>query len=222
MPGNSGRTAILLGATGLVGSTCLQGLLANPAYSRVIVFGRRPLGGHHAILEQLVVDFDQLAAHAVLMEGDDLYLCLGTTRRKAGSKEAFHRVDYTYTVEAARLGAQRGMTKLLLVSALGANARSFFFYNHIKGEAEEAVRILPFREVHIFRPSLLLGERNDSRPFERAAIVLSRGMGFLWSGPLRKYRPVTAEDVAHAMISSALGEQPGVHIHENDTLHRAP
>lgn len=221
MPRDSGRTAILLGATGLVGSTCLQGLLASSAYARVTVLGRRQLGGQHPKLEQHVVDFDQLAAHAALWGGDDLYLCLGTTRRKAGSKEAFRRVDFDYTVGAARLGAERGMSKLLLVSALGADAHSSFFYNRVKGEAEEAVRSLPFREVHIFRPSLLLGERNDSRPMERAAIAVSRGMGFLWSGPLRKYRPVTAEDVAEAMIARALGEQPGVHVHENNTLHRA-
>jgi uncharacterized protein YbjT (DUF2867 family) len=221
MSGDTRRTAILLGATGLVGSTCLQGLLSNPAYARVIVLGRRRLGGQHPKLEQHVFDFDQLAAHASLLEGDDLYVCLGTTRRKAGSKEAFRRVDFDYTVEAARLGAERGMAKLLLVSALGADARSSFFYNRVKGEAEEAVRSLPFREVHIFRPSLLLGERNDSRPMERAAIAVARGMGFLWSGPLRKYRPVTAEDVADAMIARALGEQPGVHVHENDALHRA-
>lgn len=220
MPRDSGRTAILLGATGLVGSTCLQGLLANPAYTRVVVLGRRLLGGQHSKLEQHVLDLDQLAAHAPLLGGDDLYLCLGTTRRKAGSKEAFRHVDYDYTVEAARLGAARGMTKLLLVSALGADAHSSFFYNRVKGETEEAVRSLPFRAVHIFRPSLLLGERNDSRPFERVAVAMSRGMGFLWSGPLRKYRPVTAEDVAEAMIAHALGEQAGVHIHENDALHR--
>lgn len=215
---SDGRTAIVLGATGLVGGACLDRLLDEGAYRRVVAPVRRPLGRTHAQLEAPVIDFDDIEAHAAHLRGDDLYACLGTTMRKAGSREAFYRVDHTYTVEAARVARREGVKRLLLVSALGADRGSLFYYNRVKGEIEEAVRELGFPELHVFRPSVLVGERSESRPGERAAVAVMRGLGFVLRGPLRRYRPVAAGDVARAMVQSALAGSPGMHVHESEAL----
>ncbi|HVF87991.1 MAG TPA: hypothetical protein VM866_10390, partial [Pyrinomonadaceae bacterium] len=163
------RSALLVGATGLVGGHCLNLLLEDAAYQKVVVLGRRMLPVGHRKLEQHIIDFDQLTDYARLIYGQDVFCCLGTTIKKAGSQEAFRRVDFTYPHEVARVAAGNGAEQMLLVSALGADARSRVFYNRVKGETEEAVSKLPFGGVQIFRPSLLLGERQEVRRGEQIA-----------------------------------------------------
>jgi uncharacterized protein YbjT (DUF2867 family) len=214
----SGRTAILLGATGLVGGHCLELLLESELYAQVVSIGRRRLGREHARLRQELVDFERLDQHAQLFRGDDLYCCLGTTIKKAGTKEAFRRVDFEYVAEAARVACSAGGRQFLLVSAMGADPRSRIFYNRTKGEAEEAVEKFPFRGVQIFRPSLLLGERAEFRYGERVAEKVMKLFAPFMVGGLRKYRPVRASDVAKAMIRVA-GQQPaGTNVFESDRI----
>ena len=167
---------------------------------------------------QRVVNFDRLAELGDLPRVDDVFCCLGTTMKRAGSEEAFRRVDFTYVHELARLASRHGASRFLLVSALGANSRSRVFYNRVKGEVEEAVRKLPFDGVHIFRPSLLLGERRESRPGERFAILAARALGFMFVGPLGRYRPIAARAVAVAMIRIAKDAARGVHVYESDRI----
>ena len=212
------RTALLLGATGLVGSHCLELLLNDSAYGKVIVLVRRPVSHKHARLEQHVIDFERLADFASLMRADDLFSCLGTTIKKAGSKDNFRRVDFTYQYETARLAREQGAKQLLLVSALGADPHSAIFYNRVKGELEEAVSKLTFDAVNIFRPSLLLGERAEFRLGERVAELPMRYVSFLMVGPLAKYRPVTARAVAAAMLKIAKEQRTGVNIFESDQI----
>jgi uncharacterized protein YbjT (DUF2867 family) len=212
------RSALLLGATGLVGGHCLELLLAEPAYARLVVLTRRPLEREHPKLAQHIVDFDRLAEHAALFAVDDVFCCLGTTIRRAGSQDAFRKVDRLYPHEAARLALEQGARQFLLVSAVGADPTSRVFYNRVKGEVEMAVQALAFQRVVIVRPSLLLGERAGFRPGERIAEWMSKPLAPLLRGPLARYRPIPARTVARALVRLALEEGMGVRVVESSPL----
>jgi uncharacterized protein YbjT (DUF2867 family) len=212
------RTALLLGASGLIGGHCLDLLLADEFYSRVVAPGRRPLARAHAKLTQHAVNFDDLAAHAALLRADDVFCCLGTTIKRAGSQEAFRKVDFTYPAECARLARREGAQQFLLVSSLGANARSAVFYSRVKGEVEAAIAAVGFEAVQIFRPSLLTGERAERRTGEVVAGKFADVFSFAFAGPLRKYRPIAARAVAAAMVNLAKRRPPGVNIYESDRI----
>ncbi len=195
------KHALLAGATGLVGERCLARLLDHPAYSRVTVFSRRPLALSHEKLRVELVDFDALRS---LDEGcEDIFCCLGTTIRKAGSQEAFRRVDHDYPLALARLGRAAGARQFLLVSALGADANSSIFYSRVKGETEHDIAATGLPKVVFMRPSLLLGERREHRAGEGVGIFVGRLIAPMLLGPLRIYRPIPADDVAAAMLYAA-------------------
>ncbi len=212
------RTALLLGATGLVGRHCLDLLLADAAYEAVVTLGRRPLRRSHPKLTHHVVDFDRLADAASLIEARDVFCCLGTTMKKAGSKEAFRKVDFDYPVAAARIAAANGAEQYLLVSALGADARSRFFYNRVKGEVEEAIGAFPFDGVYVLRPSLITGDREEARAGEQVSEWVLKALSFVLRGPLRKYRPIEARTIARAMVAMAKGRPGGLRVIESDQI----
>ncbi len=212
------KSALLLGASGLVGGHCLQLLLEDEAYAKVAVWVRKPLALRHPQLEQLVVDFARLESYAELAKANDVFCCLGTTIKKAGSQEAFRQVDFTYPLEIAKIAAANGAEQFLLVSSLGANPKSAIFYSRVKGEVEAAITPLPFRAIHIFRPSLLLGERQEMRLGEKIGEKVAGAFSFLLSGPLRKYRPIHARVVAAAMIAVAKQNLAGVNIFESERI----
>jgi uncharacterized protein YbjT (DUF2867 family) len=202
-----------------VGGELLQILLASQAYGKVTALVRRPLPLTHPKLEQRVTDWDHLEDQADAFAVDDLFCCLGTTIKKAGSQAAFRKVDFDYPVALARLGKAQGLSQYLIVTAMGADAHSSIFYNRVKGEVEEAVGAVGLPSVQIFRPSLLLGDRPEFRFGERVAAVISRGMAPLMGGGLRKYRPIEGRTVAEAMCRAALsGAQPGVRIYRSDEI----
>ena len=213
-----GRSALVLGATGLVGGLCLDLLLEDPAWSRVAVLARRPSGRTHPRLAEVVADFERLEAHAEAFAVDAVFCCLGTTIRKAGSQEAFLRVDHDYPVAAARLASARGARRFLLVTALGADAGSRVFYNRVKGEVERDVSALPFEGVALLRPSLILGDRAERRTAEALAQRLAPLAAPLLVGPLRKYRAIDATAVARAMVRLAKDGFRGVRVVENDEI----
>lgn len=206
------RKALLLGASGLVGGHCLGYLLADDFYSRVNILVRRELPIHHPKLVQHPVDFDRLENHAAVLCGDDVFCCLGTTIAKAGSREAFRRVDFGYPVKIAGLALKGGAKQFLLVSALGADAGSPIFYNRVKGQVEEAIDHCGFETLHIFRPALLTGKRVERRPIEDLGRMLSRLFPFVFSGPLKKFRPIAAEALAYAMVEIAREQWQGRHV----------
>ena len=147
-----------------------------------------------------------------------MFCCLGTTMKKAGSKDAFYKVDFTYSNEIARLTAANQCQQFLLVSAIGAYSNSVFFYNKVKGQLEEAVKHYPFESIHIFRPAVLVGEREESRFGEGLAIKLGSAFNFLTSGVLLKYRPIEGKKVALAMVKKALAAEEGIHTYESDDI----
>ena len=212
------RTALLVGATGLVGGHCLRQLLADDAWSEVVVLARRRLAASHPKLVARLVDFDRLGQLSGFPRVTDVFCALGTTIAKAGSQPEFFKVDFTYVVETARLAAVSGARQFLLVSAVGADRSSSIFYSRVKGETEEAVRKLPLPGIQIFRPSILAGERSESRPFERVGLAAFSAVSFAMVGPLRRYRPVAADDVARAMLEVARREIPGVNVYDSDRI----
>ena len=215
-----GRTALVAGASGLVGGHVLRCLLEDPEYERVTVLARRDLPIAHKKLEQRVLAFDRLAQMADFPRVHDVFCCLGTTIKRAGSQEAFRKVDHALVVELARVAVRHRASQFLLVTALGADPRSRVFYNRVKGEVEEAVRRFAFDAIHIFRPSLLLGKRTESRPAERMAVMVSPLIAWAFVGPLARYRPIKAERVARAMVRTARQATRGVHVHESDEIRR--
>jgi uncharacterized protein YbjT (DUF2867 family) len=214
------KTALLFGATGLIGGYCLNFLLASPAYNKVKVFTRKELDFDNEKLEQHKIDFDKLENYKDLIKGDDVFCCLGTTMRKAGNKEAFRKVDYDYGFQIAKIAEKQGVNQFLLVSSVGADADSVFFYNQVKGELEDAVKKMDFWSTHIFQPSVLLGKRNENRWGEQLAGRLAKGFDFLTGGLLTKYSPVEAEVVAKAMVVAAQGLDSGLQIYPSHILQK--
>lgn len=207
------RTALIAGASGLVGQRLLRRLLDSPRYTKVKVLTRRPLNYEEGRLEPLLTDFEDLGALNGLLAADDVYCCLGTTLRKAGSRAAFERVDYHMVVDLARATAALGAKQFLVVSAVGASKRSPAFYSRVKARMEEAVSDAGFAAVHIVRPSLLLGHRAESRPAEDLAQRVAPLIAPLFWGPFLKYRPVNVDEVAEAMEKLAAGGKSGAHVH---------
>ncbi|PCJ69237.1 MAG: oxidoreductase [Rhodobiaceae bacterium] len=197
-------TALIAGATGLVGGHLLEYLLASPRHSRVVAVTRQPLELTHDKLNNLVVDFDDLedGIRATGIKTDEAYCALGTTIKKAGSQAAFRKVDFDYETAFARASLEAGAKRFALVSAVGASASSSIFYSRVKGETEEAIRAMGFPALHIFQPGVLLGQRGEARPAEQLAIAVTPILNLGLQGPLRKYRGIAAADVAKAMLAA--------------------
>ena len=211
------RTALVAGATGLVGSQLVTTLLEDERYETVKAITRKPLNRTHPRLENHVIDFDVMSQYVDELKADDIFCCLGTTMKTAGSKEAFEKVDYHYPLELAKRCKELGATQYLLVSALGANLRASVYYNRVKGRVEEAVKLVGFESTHIFRPSLLVGPREEYRSGEAAAKWFFRNFGFLVPS---KYKAIASIKVARAMAHFARSGERGVHIHESVTLQK--
>ncbi|MBJ6110781.1 NAD-dependent epimerase/dehydratase family protein [Hymenobacter sp. BT523] len=216
------KTALLAGATGLIGSQLLPLLLDSGRYAKVIVVGRKAVPTIHPKLVQVTTELDQLEDVRLKLIADDVYCCLGTTMAQAGSKEAFYKVDYLYVVRLAAVATANFASQFMVVSSMGADAESRIYYSRVKGEMEAAVRQTPFRAIHIFRPSLLLGERARPRLGERIGAVVLGLLRPLLRGPLLKYRPVTGATVAAAMLRAAEEDGGGVRVHESDELATGP
>jgi len=212
------RTALLAGATGLVGSHVLDLLLADGEWTQVVTVGRRSVPVRHAKLEQRILDLGALEAVADLPHADDVFCCLGTTMRQAGSEEAFRRVDHDFVLALARAGVRVGARQFLLVSAIGADPQSRVFYSRVKGETEAAVRKLPYRAVQIFRPGLLLGKRAEFRLGERIAMLGAPLVQPLLVSRLRRFRSIKASDVARAMVRVAREAPRGPNVWEYDGM----
>lgn len=212
------RTALLLGATGLVGSHVLRLLAHDDRWSQVVTLGRRPMDLVSANHEHHVLDFDHMTEHAEWFACDDVFCCLGTTAKQTPNTDAYRRVDLGYPFTAAQLAQSQGATQYLLVSALGADPSSRIFYNRLKGEAEQALRTVDLESLSMFRPSLLTGDRDETRLGEQVGeVVLTLTRPFLL-GPLRKYRPTPAETLARVVVEVAAERPAGAHVWEADAI----
>lgn len=193
----------MLGATGLTGGWVLQGLLAKEEVSQLVALVRHELPTRSDKLVQHEVDFDHLEDHAELFDVDLIICCLGTTIKKAGSKEQFRKVDLGYALKAGELGRAQGVKAYILMSAIGASSSSPIFYNRVKGELEDALRELDYPYLSIYHPSLLLGDRKEHRTAEALGMKAMPLVNRLMVGPLGKYQGIEASTVASAMVNEA-------------------
>lgn len=191
---------MIIGATGLVGKQLLRMLLIDRKYEKIKVFTRRSVEIENKKLQEFIVDFNEIDSWKKDIKGDILFSCLGTTIKKAGSKENQYKVDYTYQFEVAKAAAENGTGQLVLISSLGANSKSSIFYSRIKGELDESVKKLPFERVSIFRPSALVGNRQEERAGEKTMIKVTRIFVKIFPF-LKKYKPIDATIVAAAMVN---------------------
>lgn len=195
-----GKTAIVIGASGLIGNNLLQLLLNDPDFFKVKIFVRKALSINNEKLEQHIIDFNSIANYKELITGDVLFCCLGTTIKTAGSKEAFLKVDYTYPEQFAEIAAKNGVEHYLLISSIGADKNSSNFYLKVKGDIEHFLRQQHFKTLTILRPSLLLGDRNEFRLGELFAKFFMNLFPFVFIRKLKPYKPIEASTVAKAML----------------------
>ncbi|MBH5320517.1 NAD(P)H-binding protein [Paenibacillus sp. GSMTC-2017] len=213
------RRAVIVGATGLVGGELVKLLLSSRHYTKVTVIVRKRLSMSHPRLEQRQLDFKELGhTPAELIEGADIYCTLGTTMKKAGSKEQFQLVDYDYPMELGRLCKRYGARKMLIVTAIGSSVNSMFFYSKVKGRVEQDLKALQLPSLLIFKPSLILGHREETSFRESFVIKAAEKLSFLFNGRWSKYKPVTANGIAQAMISEALTCDIALHIIESNEI----
>jgi uncharacterized protein YbjT (DUF2867 family) len=202
------KTAVVLGATGLVGSHVVEKLLKDASYAKIILLLRRASGINHSKIEEYVVDFDNPESWEHFVKGDVLFSAFGTTIKKAGSQANQYRIDYTYQYEVAKAAKKNGITRYVLVSSAGANAHAKMFYSRMKGELDEDVKKLNFATTVLLKPSVLVGVRNEKRKGESLAIVFGKLLTCLPG--LRAYKPIHANIVAKAMLNGAALE--GMHV----------
>lgn len=207
------KTALVVGASGLIGKHLTNKLLASNYYEKVSVIVRKPLNIIHPKLEQIVMDFDNLDASKIV--ADDIFCCLGTTMKQAGSKEAFHKVDFTYPLNFAKAGLVNGAKQFLFVSSMGADEKSLVYYSRVKGEIEKALSDLHYSTLIIVRPSMLAGERENPRMGEKIGKVF---MEFFAPLMPDKYKVIAGEKVAQAMLELAQKGTKNKDIVESDSL----
>ncbi len=220
MPGKlADRKALVFGASGLVGKYLIDELNDHYSYSFVKVFTRRPLEFNKLKLEEVIIDPASLEEKAHLITGDDLFICLGTTIRKAGSVKKVEEIDRDYAVRIAQIAHANGVTRVAVISSLGANPSSHNYYLRIKGEMEEQIRQIPFDQIVIVRPSILFGKRSEFRLGEIFGRIFMKAFGFLLFGPARKYRGIHGHTVALAMIALIRSRQRKI-VYQSDELQK--
>jgi uncharacterized protein YbjT (DUF2867 family) len=214
------RTALIVGATGLIGGYCLDTLCDDPNYSEILALVRKPILKTHRKLKTVITKFDDNLEHELSnIQAQDVYCCLGSTIKKAGSQEAFKAVDYTLVVTVAELMRKQGAEQFIVISAMGADKDSKVFYNRVKGEMEQALRELGYPCLRILKPSLLLGPRQEFRLGEKIGVLLTPVLKPFMLGSLKKYSPIAAKKVAEFMVNVA-HEEPvsGVYVYESDLI----
>ncbi|OJV26243.1 MAG: hypothetical protein BGO32_02215 [Bacteroidetes bacterium 37-13] len=198
------KTALVFGATGLVGNLCLEMLVASNLYSKIIVLSRKQITPSLLNVENIIIDFENLEAIKNSIRADDVFCAMGTTIAKAGSQENFTKIDYEIPLQVAQIAKQNGAKNFILVSAIGADSKSKVFYNRTKGKLEDALEKLNYESLIIFQPSILLGEREDFRFAEMIGKNLFKGLSFVFAGKLKPYKGIEAKTIAKAMVVKAI------------------
>jgi uncharacterized protein YbjT (DUF2867 family) len=211
-------TAIIAGGTGLIGSHVIQQLINDTAFEKIIVLNRRAIHYPNAKIQEIIVDFDQLENSLKDIKATHAYCCLGTTIKTAGSKEAFRKVDFDYVLNFANSVHGIGCENFNVITALGTNTSSMIFYNQVKFEITEKLKTLGFKQLNIIQPSMLLGDRNESRTGEAIAQKFFNLTKSIWRGPLKNYAGIQGSQVAKAMIAISKKSSEGVHYYESGKL----
>lgn len=215
-----GQTAVVLGATGLIGSQLIQQLLLENTFTQIIVLTRRPFEQHNIKLVNKVINFNNIREIQNSFEHADVIFCaIGTTQKRVkGDETAYRKIDYDIPVNTAKIAYEKGVKQFILVSSAGANVKASNFYLRLKGEVEEAISSTGFKSVYLLRPSLLLGRRNELRSAESISKSVMSIVSFLLIGSLRKYRPIHSLNVAQAMATAANEKKEGVYVLHYDEM----
>lgn len=196
-----GKTAIILGATGLTGSLVLEQLLVDDRYERILLFSRSSCGVDHPKLTEYLGDLLHLEEFKEQFKGDEVYVCIGTTRKKTPDPDQYRKIDFGIPVQAAQLAKENGIKGMAVISAIGADSNSSFKYNRIKGDMEKAVMEVGIPRTYILRPSMIAGDRKEHRSGERIGLKIFKALQFLFIGKLKKYKAVDANAIANKMIA---------------------
>lgn len=217
MKNNPKLSALIFGGTGLTGRFLTELLIADARYDRITLFVRKEIPTYHGKVVQVLFNPGEPDKIAEMIEGDQVFCCVGTTIKKAGSKDAFFKTDHDLIRNIAAIAHRNKISTFTVISSIGADANSGNFYLRTKGMMEKSLKETGFPNLIILRPSMLLGLRRESRPAEEIGKRISKALGFLFVGRLSKYRPIHAETVARAMIIAA-SEIPGISIIESDRI----
>ncbi len=212
-----GKTAIILGITGLTGKLLAQSILADATYDKLISFHRRKSGIEHPKLEEHVVDLFKLESQGTVFKADVVFCCIGTTQSKTSDKEQYKAIDYGIPLAAAKLAKTNGIPKFIVISALGADAESSVFYNKVKGEMERDILALNLPEAYFLEPALLDADREEKRTFEKIAIAAFKVFNLFLVGPLKKFQSIKPEQLVIAMKKLAVSRYPDARI-ESDKI----
>ncbi|TNE77964.1 MAG: NAD-dependent epimerase/dehydratase family protein [Bacteroidetes bacterium] len=196
-----GKTAIILGATGLTGSLVLEQLLVDDRYERILLFSRSSCGVDHPKLTEYLGDLLHLEEFKEQFKGDEVYVCIGTTRKKTPDPDQYRKIDFGIPVQAAQLAKENDIKGMAVVSAIGADSNSSFKYNRIKGDMEKTVMEVGIPRTYILRPSMIAGDRKEHRSGERIGLKIFKALQFLFIGKLKKYKAVDANAIANKMIA---------------------
>jgi len=212
------KTAIVIGATGATGKHITKELLGNDNYHKVIVFSRRLIDQKHPKLINHLVDFDQIHKWAWLLQGEDLFSCLGTTRKQAGGKDAQYKVDYTYQANVIEAAAKNGVKRLFLVSSPRANIKSKIFYFQMKGKLDEFVKQQNFETLVYFKPSIIEATRAVNRVSEKIGVSVFYFLG-RWFPAMKNHKPISDRQLGRAIVNCASGSlDSGEHVYELGTI----
>jgi len=214
------KSALVAGGTGLVGSQLVKLLIQSTKFDGVKVLVRKENPTQIEGADVLEVDYERLSEFEQYLKADVIFCCLGTTIKKAGSKEKFRKVDYAYPYELAKLCLKNGDIQFNIITANGANSNSFFFYNRVKGDIEKALAGLNIQNLNIFRPSLLLGKRNEKRIAEEVGSIFASVVNPLLVGKLKKHRAIQGLTVARAMLNVSLKNLSGIHYIESNDIQK--
>ncbi len=212
------KRAILLGASGLIGSNLLELLLANDEFSTVTILVRRPLGIKSPKLIEIVTDFSDLTTLKEIITGDIVFSCLGSTKSKTPDLSEYRRIDHDIPVQIAEYASENNIEQFHLISSLGANPKASNFYSKMKGETEEDIKKTGIPSIYIYQPSLLRGKRKEKRFFEQLALQVTKVIDPLLIGSLKKYRSIEIEKIAQAMVNQSLKHQKGIFTYQSDQI----
>jgi len=216
----SGKTAAIIGVTGMTGNYLLHEMLNDTYYETIRVIVRRPYVKTDSRIEVKLVDFNDYESLKLAIDGSDALFCnIGTTRKNVkGNKELYRKIDFDIPVKAARACKETGCEKFIIISSVGADSKSNNFYLKLKGEVEDALTVSGINTVHMLQPSMLLGDRKEKRIGEQIGVPLMKAFSFLLRGTRRKYKPIHGRDVARAMLNVSKKDEPGIFLYTYDDI----
>jgi hypothetical protein len=214
------KSALVIGSSGLVGQDLIKILIDSKEYTKITLLLRKKMNIGSEKIHEEIVDFDNIEKYSYLFNVDSVFCTLGTTIKVAKTKENFMKVDLDYPTKAAKITKEFGKGNFFVISALGSNKNSKIFYNSVKGKLEENLREINLNILHIFKPSMLTGDRKEFRLGERVTLALCKILPFVFIGSIKKYKPIKTIDVAKAMYKTTLNKNKGTYVHEPEEIHK--